>query len=62
MIFIISSVARFLVVMILLPRVKKTVPRSTNSKILKEVVFKDAKIALHEDIHQIIAIRKYLKE
>lgn len=63
MIFLIGAVARMIVVFIFLPKVKeiRKTKRLISSKALKNIILKEAGPTLHEEVHEIISIKKYLE-
>jgi len=62
LIFIIGGVARMIAVFIFLPMIKeiKKTKKSTNSKAFKEIVLKKGVPTIHEEINEIVHIKKYL--
>ena len=64
LIFIIGGIARMIVVFIFLPKLKET--RKTKKfggpKELKNIILKEAGPTLHEEVHQIISIKKYFRD
>jgi len=63
-IFIISSVIRALVVMIGLPKIKEVrkTKKFSGNRALKNIIFKEAKPTLVEEFHQIMSIKKYIRD
>lgn len=64
LIFIIGTIARITVVAIFIPTINeiKKKQKFKNLKDLKKIFKKEAKSTLKEDIHEIMEIRRYLKE
>ncbi len=61
LVFIISSIARMLVVFFGLPTIKEIRKiKKLSTKALGDIIFKKAKPVLFEEVHEIISIKKYL--
>ena len=63
-IFILGSIARMLVVFWWIPKFKeiKKTKKFNSSKVLKNIIFKQAKPILAEEAHEIMSIKDYLRE
>ena len=63
LIFILSSILRFLVTFFAIKGIKeiKRKKKSGGGKIFKEIILKSARPILTEEIHEIIAIKSYLR-
>lgn len=63
-VFIIGSVLRFLVIVIFLPQFKEVrkTKKFKSSRVFKNIILKQAKPTLIEEIHQISSIKEYLRE
>ena len=63
LIFLIGGVARMIVVFIFLPKIKeiRKTKKLTGSKTFKNIIFKEARLALSEETHEIMSIKKYLE-
>jgi MFS family permease len=63
LIFLIGGVARMIVVFIFLPKIKeiRKTKKLTGSKTFKNIIFKEARLALSEEAHEIMSIKKYLE-
>ncbi len=62
-IFLLSGVARMIVVFNLIPRIKeiRKTEKIDGNKALKNLIFKQAKHSLVEEAHEIMSIKKYLR-
>ncbi len=62
LIFILGSVIRIFVILIGLPRIKEVrrTAKFSASRAFKNIIIKEAKPTLHEEVHEIISIKEYL--
>ena len=63
-IFVLSSLARLFVILWWIPQIKeiRKIDGSVNSKALKNIILRDVKPTLLEEVHQIMEIKRYLRE
>ncbi|MFH1787444.1 MAG: MFS transporter [archaeon] len=61
-IFILSSIARMIVIFLWLHKIKeiRVTKKFNNSKIFKEIITKEARPTINQEIHEIMSIKKYL--
>lgn len=64
LIFIISSVTGMIVIYWWMPKIKEVrkIKKLEGPKAFKNIIFKQLKPTLHEEVHQIMSIKKYLEE
>jgi MFS family permease len=63
LIFIIGSILRMIVVFIFLPKIKeiRKTKKFDSKRVLKHIIFKEAKPTISEEVHEIMSIKKYLE-
>ena len=62
-IFLLGGITRMIVVFTWLPKIKeiRRTERLGNKRILKDLIFKQARSTLSEEVHEIMSIKKYLR-